>query len=37
MITNNRFTLYIIKKLTKLFYLHCSYKKVVEKSKRIQK
>ena len=34
MITNNRFNLYIIKKLTKLFYLHCSYKKVVEKSNK---
>ena len=28
---NNRFNLYIIKKLIKLFYLHCSCKKVVEK------
>ena len=28
---NNRFNLSIIKKLIKLFYLHCSGKKVVEK------
>ena len=31
---NNRFKLYIIKKLIKLFYLHCSCKKVVEKSNK---
>ena len=31
---NNRFNLFIIKKLIKQFYLHCSCKKVVEKSNK---
>ena len=33
-VINNRFNLSIIKKLIKLFYLHCSCKKVVEKSNK---
>ena len=31
---NNSFNLYIIKKLIKLFYLHCSRKKVDENSNK---
>ena len=31
---NNCFNLYIIKKLIKLFYLHCSRKKVYENSNK---
>ena len=33
-ITNNRFNLYILKKITKLFYIHCSCKNVAEKSNK---
>ena len=33
-VINNRYNLSIIKKLIKLFYLHCSSKKVVEKSNK---
>ena len=33
-VINNRFNLFIIKKLIKQFYLHCSCKKVVEKSNK---
>ena len=33
-VINNRFNLSIVKKLIKLFYLRCSYKKVVEKSNK---
>ena len=34
MVINDRFNLSIIKKLIKLIYLHCSSKKVVEKSSK---
>ena len=33
-VLNNRFNLYVMKKLIKLFYLHCSCKKVVKKSNK---
>ena len=33
-VINNHFNLSIIKKLIKLVYLHCSWKKVVEKSNK---
>ena len=33
-VINNCFNLSIVKKLIKLFYLRCSYKKVVEKSNK---
>ena len=33
-VIDNRFNLSIIKKVIKLFYLHCSCKKVVEKSNK---
>ena len=33
-VINNGFNLSIIKTLFKLFYLHCFYKKVVEKSNK---
>ena len=33
-VTNNRFNLYILKKITKLFYIHWSCKKVAEKQNK---